>query len=207
MVIKIRSFNSAYDHFHLIDVLFNWYPIDFLIISGACSSHYNDSTINEQTIHQFEYQQLNSIKSKSNNFHDRCNNQENSSHLCTSLLVNGPSNVGSNSIITLNLDSPQHLESLKSSLVYDNIESNDSQPKDGKASSSSLTYDFLLKKSINDKKSCRNYIKSCVKTMFKSLTRSLEMKVNDNASKAIKSSSEAQSWADIRVLPKLQQNL
>ena len=150
---------------------------------------------------------MNSVKSKSNDFHDSCNNQENSSHPCVSSLMNGPKTIGSNSIVALNFSLAQYLKSLKSSLVYENKDSNDSQSKDGKALPSSLLDDSTLKKSINDKKSCRKYIKSCVKSMFKSLTRSSNMKMNDNASKTIKSSSEAQSWADIRMLPNQQQPL
>ena len=150
---------------------------------------------------------MNSIKSKSNDFHDSSNNQENSSHLCVSPLMNRPKNIGSNSIVASNYSFTQHLKSLKSSLVYENNDSNDSQSKDGRALPTILLYGSTLTKSINDKKSCRKYVKSCVKSIFKSLTRSSKKRMNDNASKTIKSSSEAQSWADIRVLPNRQQNL
>ena len=192
--------------FNWTEILLNWYLIEFLIVLGAWSSHCNDSTINEQTIHPFEHVQLNSEQSTSNAFHDRSNNQENSSHLCSSTMKNGERNVVSNSIIVLNSSLPQRAKSLTSS-VYENDDSNDSQAKDRKELPSSLTYGSTLKKRIDDKNSYRNYIKLCVKTTFKSLTKHLYKKTNDEDSKTIKSSSEAQSWADIRVLPNIQQNL
>ena len=154
-----------------------------------------------------EYVPLNSIQSKSNDLHDLSNNHKNSSHLFTSTMIKRPKNIVSNSIFVLNSSLPQHSKSLKSSLVYENNDSNDLQAKDKKELPSGLTNGFNQKKPIDDKKLCRDYIKSCVRITFKSLTKSFNKETNDKASKPIRSSSEVQSWADIRMLPNVQQDL
>ena len=141
-------------------------------------------------------------QSKLNDFHDHSNNQENSIHLCTPTFKDEPKNLESNSIIVFNSNFSQSFKSLKSSFEYEYNDSKDSQARDRKELPSSSASDPILKRSINDKKLCRNQIKSCVKTTFKLLKRNFNIKMNNNASKTIESSREAQRWADIRMLPK-----
>ena len=77
----------------------------------------------------------------------------------------------------------------------------------------SVTFEVLpkssqsLQKSINNKRSHWNSIKSSFHSAFKSLTKSVKIKNINADSRTKKCSSDPQSWADLRVSPKPQQNL